>query len=411
MKSLSVTSKHWRVLCPSIAALALAACGNESENRFVQPPAIWAWTDLGGPPAAISEFAGNHKPLLVLDGELLLGTGDGVWRRRLSGTPEWARAGLDGLTVHAMALNADGSRVIAAGFDPGDQTAPTAWYSTDSGASWIAAADWPRGQPGGTDAGVSFWFYALESDPIDADVVYGGLDGDTVAVTVDGGASWFMADGVTSPTFGYPCVLHRPAAVSVLMQGCELPLDDAWIGARNVVETDRFQLPDFRYLFGGYVSHEDLGNRRINAIAAPSGRTDRVLAGVEGGLVALTTASGQWADRSDVSAQWLFRSDEDTSSPYSYIRAIVPLDEEGRHVLFGGPLNGDNAELPLFETTNNGRTVWIHDAPIELHDPRLEQAWRLSSTDVLLVIGHVDPTDPLGSLAPHWPRVYRLQRP
>jgi len=67
-------------------------------------------------------------------------------------------------------------------------------------------------------------------------VVYGGLSGDTVAVTVDGGATWIMSDGAAEPAFGDACVPYRSVAVPVLLQGCELPLDTAWVGARRVVE-------------------------------------------------------------------------------------------------------------------------------------------------------------------------------
>src|SRR5690606_2443491 len=121
---------------------------------------------------------------------------------------------------------------------------------TSDGADWIPAATWPRGAPGGPAAGVSFRFASLEPDPIHAHIAYGGLDGDTVAVTVDGGASWFMTNGATSPTFGYPCVMHRPRNAPVLLQGCELPLDVAWVGARDISEADRFTLGPLRYLFG-----------------------------------------------------------------------------------------------------------------------------------------------------------------
>jgi hypothetical protein len=44
-----------------------------------------------------------------------------------------------------------------------------------------------------------------------------------------------------------------------------------------------------------------------------------------------------------------------------------------------------------------------------LHDPRVEQIWRLEDRDVLLVISDIDPAD-MNPERPHRPRVYRLQR-
>ena len=66
-------------------------------------------------------------------------------------------------------------------------------------------------------------------------MIYGGMSGETVAVTVDGGATWVLSDGVTEPSFGDFCVPHRPPEPLVLLQGCELPLDVAWVGARRVI--------------------------------------------------------------------------------------------------------------------------------------------------------------------------------
>jgi hypothetical protein len=397
---------HWVAAVIINATFALSGCALDDDN---DGSSVWTWTELGGPDAEVSSRAANHEPLVVAGSHLLLGTADGVWRRALSGTDTWERAGLDGLAIHAIALTQDGGgRVIAAGFDPTNDQAPTAWYSTNGGASWTPASTWPQVPNGSPFEGYSFPFYALEPDPEDAGVTYGGMSADTVAVTVDGGATWVMSDGVTEPSFGDACVSHRPADVLVLLQGCELPLDTAWVGARRVIEQDRFRLPDFRFLYG-YPNYEELENRRINSIAGLRGRNDRVLVGVEGGLVELTTQSGQWTDREDITARWIMRGGAGSTLPYAYIRAIATLDEEGGHLLFGGTVNGRNETLSLFETKDGGAKVDQLRAPMTLHDPRVEQAWRLDDRDILLVISEVDPADTRPD-RPHRPKVHRLQR-
>jgi len=393
---------------PIIAAmLAVGGCSLDDGDGGDGGPPMWVWTELGGPGVELSPLAGNQEPLVVAGTQLLLGTGDGVWRRPLSDTGTWERAGLSGLAIHAMTLTHDGDRIVAAGLDPNDVQAPTAWYSTDNGATWITASVWPRGEPGSLFEGESFPFYTLESDPTDNDVVYGGLSGDTVAVTVDGGATWIMSDGATEPAFGDACVPYRSAAVPVLLQGCELPLDTAWVGARRVVEQDRFSLPDFRFLYG-FPNLEELENRRINSIAGVPARADRVLVGVEGGLLELTTESGNWTDRDDITPNWIMHAEQsDSTLPYAYIRGIATLDDNGEQLLFGGTVNGLNETLSLFEV-NDGNLSQL-SAPITLHDPRVEQIWRLEDRDVLLVISDVDPAD-TSPEAPHRPKVYRLQR-
>jgi hypothetical protein len=391
-----------------LAALALglmAACGGGGSSNPPHEREEWEWTDLGGPDGPTPTLVGNHATL-VLDGDaLLLGTADGVWRRPLVGVADWERAGLEGRAIHALARTAGGGRIVAAGFDPRDDRGPTAWYSTTRAQDWVAAAVWPRGAPGEAGAGISFRFASLEPDPHDPNVVYGGLDADTIAVTVDGGGTWIMTDGAVSPNFGYPCVAHRPRAAAVLLQGCELPLDVAWVGARSLAPGDRFSLTSFRFLFG-YPSSTELGNRRINAIAAVAGRPDRVLVGVEGGLLELASTDGAWSSRDTTTSRVLYRSDGDSlTRPYAYIRAIAPLAADGRHVLFGGTVNGVNEVLSLFETEDGGATVRLVDSPMELTDPRVEQALALAAGDVLLVISDVDAAGLRTS------QVYRLRRP
>lgn len=389
----------------SIVAAAAAACACDGGGSIGPAPGDdWSWSDLGGPDAPTPDLVANHETLVVAGDTLVLGTADGVWRRPLTGVAAWARSGLDGKAIHALTATANGGRLIAAGYDPKDASGPTVWYSTTGGLDWIPASTWPKGAPGSVAAGLSFRFASLEADPLDADVVYGGLDADSIAVTVDGGATWVMTDGTTQPNFGYPCVQHRPRGALVLLQGCELPLDIAWVGARDVVTADRFRLPNFRFLYG-YPDTDELGNRRINAIVAPPARNDRVLVGVEGGLVELTSEDGAWKDRENVAARWIFRSDhEESDVPYAYIRAIAPLGGDGRSVLFGGTVNGVNEVLSLFESNGTG-IAWRVEPPFELDDPRVEQAVRLAANDVLLVISEAEDGEERTS------KVYRLRRP
>ena len=220
---------------------------------------------------------------------------------------------------------------------------------------------WPRGEAGSPFEGDSFPFYTLEPDPTDNNVVYGGLSGDTVAVTVDGGATWIMSDGATEPAFGDACVPHRSAAVLVLLQGYELPLDTAWVGARRVVEQDRFSLPDFRFLYG-YPNLEELENRRINAMAGVTARPDRVLVG-RGRPRRTDDESGNWIDRDDITANWIMRVEQSDSHCRTHTSAASRRwMTTGQHLLFGGTVNGVNKSLSLFEVEDgNLSTVGTAD--------------------------------------------------
>ena len=96
---------------------------------------------------------------------------------------------------------------------------------------------------------------------------------------------------------------------------------------------------------------------------------------------------------------------ENETRPYAYMRAIAPLSQSGRHVLFGGTVNGPNEVLSLFETVNGGITVRLVPTPMGFIDPRVEQAIALAPDDVLVVISDVDAADRRTS------GVYRLRRP
>jgi hypothetical protein len=156
--------------------------------------------------------------------------------------------------------------------------------------------------------------------------------------------------------------------------------------ARDVELDDRFTLASFRFVFG-YPDLEEIGNRRINSIVPVSGRPDRILVGVEGGLLELTTTDGEWSGRDAIDSRVIYRSDgHNASRPYTYVRAIAPLSDGGRQVLFGGTVNGPNEVLSLFETWNGGLTIRRVPTPMGFIDPRVEQAIALAADDVLLVI-------------------------
>ena len=117
----------------SVAALfalvLLAACGELTFDGNTPPPETWKWTDLGGPAASTPRYVANPETRVILGTDLVLGTEDGIWQRPLSGEHAWQRAGLAGRAIHALTLTSDGQRLIAAGFDPRNQAASTAWYS------------------------------------------------------------------------------------------------------------------------------------------------------------------------------------------------------------------------------------------------------------------------------------------
>ncbi len=354
---------------PACAALALlVGCSDGDSPR--------AWRSLGELPVPAAT-ALNHTPLVVSGGRALVGTADGLWARPLDGSGDWTAAGLAGVSVFAMRRHPlIDATVFAAGMPVAVPGAPPFYRSDDGGGTWVASAVFPvnpfdqSSEP----------FFDLAVAPDDADRLYGNLSGPSVAVSTDGGLTWTLANGATEVFFGDPCVIHVLAEVpGRLFQGCEAPLDNAWVATQDIDPSDPFALGNFTFVAGG--PDFALENRRPNAMASGPARPGTLYVGLEGALIALD----------DEGFDFVFRAEEgDAEQPYAYIGAIWVDPDDGDHLIFGGGVNGENEELALFETRDHGRTIRRLAAPEPLVDPSVEQVLPAGDGALAVLVSHVD---------------------
>jgi hypothetical protein len=359
--------KALRALLPA-AAFVLVACDNDGSAAI--------WRTLGELPAQATT-ALNHTPLIISGEFVLVGTADGLWTRALDGGGDWTRAGLAGVGIFATRTQpGNETTVFAAGMPAADPAAPPFYRSDDAGMNWVAATTFPRNP---FDAS-SEPFYDLAVAPDDPGRLYANLSGPSVAISTDGGMNWALANGETEVFFGDPCVIHvLESAPRLLYQGCEAPLDDAWVATQTIDPANPLTLADFTFVAGG--PDFALENRRPNAMTSGPARPDTLYVGLEGALIALDAGGFEFA----------FRSEDGASEPpYIYVSALWADPDDEDHLVFGGGVNGENTVFSLFETFDHGETLRRIRAPEALIDPAVEQIVPAGNGTLAVLVSHVD---------------------
>jgi hypothetical protein len=217
-----------------------------------------------------------------------------------------------------------------------------AFYRTTDGTRWAPGAG-PRSSATGHTLGLGSLAVQAAARGA-APTLYASATGANIARSVDEGATWQIVAGRTEEATGSDCVLHVTG--DLLFQGCEAPLDVAWVRRFDVLQRDRATLD------AGTMVVDGIGNRRVNrffefpqiASAAPA-----LYVGVEGGLLVLeTTGAWRWVREFPIAAE----------GPYPYVRAVWVDPADPAHIVFGG---GDSqyasVRSGLFETRDAGKTV------------------------------------------------------
>jgi hypothetical protein len=333
-------------LLPVIGMLWLGACPKPGDKDPCGPdlPCVSGPRDLGQIPGVM-----QARSLAVSAGQVFVATEDGVFSRPLQGDGPYTRrteAGLDVLVVRADPLN---ESLLLAGLGPGPE--PPIRVSRDGGDTWET-----RGQ--------ELMDPLLDShDPVldivfAGDIVFASAAAGSIVRTTDDGSSWSYVSGEPG-AFGYACYLAVDA--TTLLQGCELPLDAAWV-ARIPFEPLSGELGEATML----LDESDLSNRRPNALVTSPHHPGLVWVGVEGGLLWLEGTQWGWIHHAEDGANAL---------PYIYVRGIWVDPSDRRHLLYGGFKNF--ASLPLFETFDEGETLSRLLPPQGMDPGAVEDAWTI----------------------------------
>jgi len=308
---------------------------------------------------------------------VLVGTSDGIWARPLDGAGEWTQSGLAGIGIFTTRRHPTiEATVFAAGLPADDPQAPPFYRSDDGGNAWLPGVTFPRNSFDQS----SEPFFDLSVAPDDPDRLYANLSGPSVAISTDGGLNWALANGATEVFFGDACVIHiLDSMPGTLFQGCEAPLDSAWIATQDIDPANPFTLSNFTFVAGG--PDFALENRRPNGLASGLARPATLYAGLEGATIALD----------DSGFDFVFRAEEGSEDPpYVYVAAIWLDPDDADHLVFGGGINGENTELALYESRDHGETIRRIQMPRALTDPSVEQIVTADEDALAVLVSHVN---------------------
>lgn len=367
-----------------VVAATLVACNRFPDFGDKDEP---RWRNLGTVPAVASTLL-NQTPMVVRGDTVLVGTNDGVWHRRISGSGDWRQLGLDGVSIRVLRQHPTRAATLFAAGVPIDDTQASPFYrSDDSGETWAPSTTWPRNVAG---ENATEPFFDLVIAPDDTNRLYANLSGPSVAISTDGGDTWALANGETDVFINDPCVLQiLPAHPDKLYQGCEAPLDNAWLATYDIDPANPLDLNNFVFVAGG--PDYALDNRRPNSVASGPARPDTLYAGLEGELIALEGTHFEPVFKASLDST-------DSDLPYVYIKGIWLDPDDGDHLVFGGGVNGLNTALSLFETTDHGENI-EQVAPPEnleggLNNPAIEQIELVTGNDLAILISEGDAGSP-----------------
>ncbi|HEX6536217.1 MAG TPA: hypothetical protein VF041_16620 [Gemmatimonadaceae bacterium] len=344
---------------------ALAACGGERITPPngqpsppppppPPPPTQPQWRDLGVVPGVSSGEA-----IAVSGNDVLVGTVDGVWRHPLLGSGDWRRSGLPGVHVLVLRTAPGASSTVYAGADPSGSADALPFYrSDDGGTTWTGSGDglyWDLGQ-----SYPPMFDIAVQPDPASpVTPLYANMNGVSIARSLDGGRTWSFVVG-TVDAFGDPCHVHiAQRDPTTLYQGCEAPLDRAWVGRFDIARHDSAALGERTFVVGSDL-HRGIGNRRPNSFFSLPSDSGTVYVGLEGGLIAVHGVDD---------FEWIWRGDASRPAPgaYTYVRAIWIDPADSNHLIFGGGTTSfDSVRAGLHETFDRGRSVSVPEAPTGL---------------------------------------------
>lgn len=358
---------------------------------------------LGAPNAAAATLA-EGKSLVAVGGEVILGTKDGLWRRKIDGNDEWERAGLPGFDVSFVVKDESGEGRLFAGGIPKDASEKPFYVSYDAGRTWENARsaffDPLRNRHEG--------FADIAVYPKDPLVMYASFEGGPgLAVSTNGGRDWKRADSSSDSYIGYPCrISFVPGDDERLYQGCEALLDMVRIGYFDLDENAPGRVGELEVLAGTAVEGKpDVDNRRPNLLLGSPARPGWLYAGLEGALVAIK--GGQ------LERVYFSPLDADPASnphPYLYVSAVWIDPTNPFHVIFGGGLNGENHSPRLYETYDHGlklRDIGLDQQSATLPNPVVDSLHSLDARGDRFVYS-VKTSDPARTRIT--PNVFRLDR-
>jgi hypothetical protein len=308
-----------------------------------------SWTDLGVIPGVSSARA-----ITSWDNQLLVGTNDGVWRRRGNC---WVRSGLDGIEIINFLVLPG---IIFAGANPYGQSGVRSLYMSYDGArTWIPTGDELY------DINLECYIAVEEivHQPGSNGVLYAAMSGTSIARSNDWGKTWTYVVGQPAIYAAPPCYLEiLPGDSNTLYQAGNGTWGmTPWIGSYDISDPNAPSLGDLTIVLGP----EDLGTHGPRMLTSSNSYPNRLYAGLAGALIYLDPDSWGWL--------WQYPNGDDFGAP-TYIKAIWFDACDPNHLVFGGFEGNPLQEFSLYETFDHGETLTMVALPDgwDFENPRIE---------------------------------------
>jgi len=197
------------------------------------------------------------------------------------------------------------------------------------------------------------------------DHIYANTEfGATIAFSGDGDLNWERTNDMEESYFGYTNnIVFLPNNPDQIFQGSENPLDFAWLGRYNISPSEPDQLTDYVQI----LDIEDWGNSRPNELKTYGFAPNALYVGQESALSKVTG--------NDFKFIFKYNRDiadgKDVVPSYIYGIWVDPVNTD--HLLFGGSVNGEQSELSLYETFDDGGQLHRFDDKFGMQFPAVQE--------------------------------------
>ncbi|MDJ1496958.1 hypothetical protein QNI19_28740 [Cytophagaceae bacterium DM2B3-1] len=355
------------ILSSLVLAMFLLSCKKENDSHIPQP-GKGVFIDHGFIPVAIEiNPSADIQEAIHSTNKVFVATSDGIWKNDLT-TKAWSRSGLEGKRITFIYKHPTIDKKFFAGISP-DSNEKTLYVSTDEGQTWTAVES-----PVYSSLESMYEVYVcMAIHPAKPNIVFANLmGGTTIAVSKDGGNTWHRNNYAEDSNFSYPCpIAVIPGNTGKIYQGAEAPLDDAWLATYDINTTDPVMLSNFQKV----IDMDIWENRRPNELATFPYTPNTLYVGQEGALSKVTGNQ----------SVFIYKSDEKSTFPYSYIEGIWVDPANTKHILFGGAVNGEQTTLSLYETQDEGKTVAHISDKLGMTEPQVREIIATDSYPAILI--------------------------
>jgi hypothetical protein len=351
-----------------IALLIMVCCKKDKNLKPDLVAGAGTFIDYGSIPEKV--FASYYfQTAFYFNETIYIGTTNGIWKNDLK-TRTWSRSGLVGRKITCVYQHPVYADTFFAGVESDNTaTAKTLYISNDRGLSWSAAKS-----PVYDNLENRFENYVcIAVRPGEPDHIYANLEnGAMIAVSKDRGQTWVRMNYYPESYIGDACcIAFLPGDGNRIFQGAEAPLDDAWLATYDIDNQDPAILKNLTKI----VDMKTWSNRRPNQICAFSYLPNNLYVGLEG---ALSKVNGN-------KNQFIFKSDNGENFPYSYIKGLWVDPEDSKHLLFGGATKLPMNDLRLFETCDEGLTIYHFTDPLLMEDPGVLEILNTNTYPAIIV--------------------------